>query len=95
MTLHQYMAQRRWWETGLILLLLLIGFGANVAVELIDIGRHGRNATALVPVITEGSSHLGLLVCIPLILWFDRHYPIGGPQRLRNLGAHAAFSVVF
>jgi hypothetical protein len=95
MTLDQYMARRRWWEIAMFVGFSLVIFAANVAVEMIDSERLGRGVPLVVPVIAEGTSHVAILLTIPLVLWFDRHFTLGGERWLRNLGAHALFSVVF
>jgi len=95
MTLDQYMARRRWWEIAMFVGFSLVIFAANVAVEMIDSERLGRGLPLVVPVIAEGTSHVAILLTIPLVLWFDRHFTLGGERWLRNLGAHALFSVVF
>ncbi len=95
MTLDRYMARRRWWELAMFLGFSLVVFTANVAVEMIDYDRQGQDVPLVVPVIAEGTSHIALLLAIPLLLWFDRHFPLGGDRWLPNLGAHALFSIVF
>lgn len=89
------MAQRRGWEVAMFLGFALVGFSANVAVVMLDAERLGHATPLVVPVISEGTSHIAMLLALPLILWFDRHFTIGGHRWLRNLGAHALFSVVF
>lgn len=95
MTLDQYMARRRWWEVGMFLSFSLVGFSANIAVEMIDNDRLALDVPLVVPVIAEGTSHVAMLLCIPLILWFDRYFTLSGERWLRNAIAHVAFSVVF
>ena len=95
MTLDQYMTRRRWWEVAMFLGFSLVGFTANVAVEMLDADRLGRDLPLVVPVIAEGTSHLAMLLTLPFILRFDRHFTLGGERWPRNLGAHALFSVVF
>jgi hypothetical protein len=95
MTLDRYMARRRWWEVAMFVGFSIVIFAANVAVEMIDSERLGRGVPLIVPVIAEGTSHVAMLLTIPLVLWFDRHFTLGGERWLRNLGAHALFSVVF
>ena len=95
MTLDQYMARRRWWGLAIVLIFVLVSFGANMGTELIERARHGNAGHPLEPWILEGTSHLAMLLAIPLVFWFDRRFPIGGERWLRNLGAHTLFSVVF
>ena len=75
--------------------LALVSFGANLGVELIERGRNAVDVGLTIPVIREGSSHVAMLLAIPPVIWFDRRFTIGGAHWLRNLWAHALFSVVF
>ena len=52
MTLDQYMARRRWWEGAMLLGFILMGFSANIAVEMMDSDRLGHDVPLVVPVIT-------------------------------------------
>lgn len=95
MTLERYLARRRWWEGAIVLAFALISFAANVGTEIIDHARNGLGDTFIGPVILESTSHIAMVLAIPLVLRFDRIFTIGGERWLRNLGAHALFSVVF
>ena len=39
MTLQRYLENRRWWEIGMVLSFALVGFLANVGLEVIERGR--------------------------------------------------------
>jgi hypothetical protein len=95
MTLATYMARRRWWETAMLLVFVAIMFVTSLGVVLIDRNRLGLDDGLAVPLILEGTSHLAVLLVFPFVLWFDRHFPLGGEKWPRNLIAHALFSVVF
>jgi len=95
MTLQRYLEYRRWWEIGMLLAFALVGFLANVGVEVIEHGRGGAAVDWLEPVILEGTSHLALIVMFPLILWFDHRNTIGVKTWRHSLPAHALFSVAF
>lgn len=95
MTMERYLARRRWWETSMVLAFALIGFLANVSLALIEAGRGGGPAEWLEPVVLEGTSHIALIVLIPLVLWFDHRFTIRGSNWRRTISAHALFSVVF
>ena len=41
MTLDQYMARRRWWGLAIVLVFVLVSFGANMGTELIERARYG------------------------------------------------------
>ena len=94
MTLQQYLDHRRWWEAGIVLVFILVGFLANVGVEVFERGRDGGAADWLEPVVLEGTSHLALLAVFPLILWFDSHFTIRTANWRRTVLAHVLFSVV-
>lgn len=95
MTLERYMQRRRWWETAMVVGFVAIMFLAAFAVEVIDRGRQGQVGTLAVPLILEGTSHLASLLVVPLVLWFDAHFPLGQERWRRNVAAHIGFSVVF
>jgi hypothetical protein len=95
MTLEQYMARRRWWETLMVMGFVVVMFLTSLGVVLVDRERIGLGTGLTVPVILEGTSHVAILLIFPLLLWFDRYFTLGGDRWLRNLFAHALFSVVF
>jgi hypothetical protein len=95
MTLDRYMARRRWWETLMVLGFVAVMFLTSLGVVLIDRERLGLGGGIAVPLILEGTSHVSILLVFPFLLWFDRHFTLGGDRWLRNLFAHALFSVVF
>lgn len=95
MTLQRYLENRRRWETGMVLSFALVGFLANVGLELIERGRGGGAVDWLEPVVLEGSSHLAMIALFPLVLWFDHRNPISAGTWRRALPAHALFSVAF
>lgn len=95
MTLQRYLDNRHWWEAGIVLVFVLVGFLANVGLEVIERGRSGGSVDWLEPVVLEGTSHLALMVLFPLILWFDSRFTIRAANWRRTVLAHALFSVVF
>ena len=95
MTLEQYMARRRWWEILMITGFVVVMFLTSLGVVLVDRERIGLGSGLTVPVILEGTSHVAILLVFPLLLWFDHHFTLGGDRWLRNLFAHALFSVAF
>lgn len=95
MTLDRYMARRRWWETLMVLGFVAVMFLTSLGVVLIDRERLGLGGGLAVPLILEGTSHVSILLVFPFLLWFDRHFTLGGEHWLRNLFAHTFFSVVF
>ena len=95
MTLDQYMARRRWWEILMVSGFVTVMFLTSLGVVLIDRERLALGGGLTVPLILAGTSHLAILSIFPLILWFDRHFTLGGEHWSRNLVAHALFSVAF
>jgi hypothetical protein len=87
------MANRRWWEASGITLMLLIGFVANVGTVLIEHSRF-QTANEVWEIVTwEGSSHLALGLIVPLLLWFDRRFPLEIDSWRSSIVAHALFTV--
>ena len=95
MTLQRYLENRRWWEFGMVLSFALVGFLANVGLEVIERGRGGAAVDWLEPVVLEGTSHVAMIVLFPLVLWFDHRNTIGANNWRRTVLAHALFSVAF
>ncbi|MEN7343210.1 MAG: LytTR family DNA-binding domain-containing protein [Pseudomonadota bacterium] len=95
MTLTSYLKQRRFWEIGLVVGLMTIGMFSNIATEVIDFERNDTGLPSSLAWILEGTSHAALLLLFPVILWFDRRYPLRFADWRRGVMAHALFSVVF
>jgi len=95
MTLDQYLAKRRYWEIALGLLILMIGFGTTLSIELIERGRISNSIDITEPLVLELTSHIAIALAIPLLLWFDHRVPIRLAKWLRNLASHVVFSFVF
>ena len=94
MTLDKYLENRRWWEIGIAASIVLLSFFANLGVVWMEFARRPDGFDAWEPWVLEGTSHLGLALIIPLIIWFDRHFPIRACTLKTSLPAHAVFSVV-
>ena len=95
MTLERYLANRRYWEVALWFVFLSIGVLSNIGVVWMDHGRIESDVQAWEPVVWETTSHIAIGMLIPLILWFDRLFPIGVETWRRGLLAHSLFTVVF
>ena len=93
MTLDRYLKTRRYWETAGIALLILASIAANVAVAWIDASRFGADSQLWEVVVWESTSNAVLGLLVPVLLWFDRRFPIRLDTWRRNLAAHAAFTV--
>jgi hypothetical protein len=94
MTIDRYLENRRAWEFMIALGIVLLSFFANLGVVWLEFARRSGGFDAWEPWLLEGSSHIGLAVIIPLVLWFDGKFPIRATTWQRSLPAHAAFSVV-
>ncbi|MDJ0652645.1 MAG: LytTR family DNA-binding domain-containing protein [Xanthomonadales bacterium] len=95
MTLDAYLKNRRLFEVSGWLIYLLVAFVTNVAIVWIEHSRIQSSVERWEPVVWEGTSLALQGVLIPMILWFDRRFPIGLPSWKRSVPAHAAFSLVF
>jgi hypothetical protein len=95
MTLEQYLAKRRYWETAIVLLMLSISFAATLGIELIERGRFDAGFDITEPIVLEVTSHIAIAISLPLLLMFTRLVPIRSAVWVRSLATHAVFSVVF
>lgn len=93
MTLEGYMSRRRYWEVAGIVLMLGIGFVANVGVALSDSAHFAVPTAAWEIVVWEATSHVAIGLVIPLVLWFDARFPIRPDNWRRGAIAHALFTV--
>jgi len=94
MTLDNYLDKRRLWEILIAGGLVLLSFFANLGVVLVEFGRRPNGFDTWEPWVLEATSHLGLALIIPLVIWFDRRYPIRTSTWKISLPAHALFSLV-
>ena len=94
MTLDKYLDKRRLWEFSIAGGLVLLSFFANLGVVLMEFGRRPGGFDTWEPWVLEATSHLGLALVIPLVIWFDRRFPIRVQTWRTSLPAHALFSVI-
>lgn len=95
MTLEGYMSRRRYWEVAGIVLMLGIGFVANVGTVLVEVARFGLATESWEIIVWEGSSHFALGIAVPLLLWFDRYFPIRTDNWRLSIVAHVLFTVAW
>ncbi|MFK7889087.1 MAG: hypothetical protein AB8G16_19685, partial [Gammaproteobacteria bacterium] len=95
MTLATYLKHRRHFETFYIAAIVLLTCAFNATVEIIDLERLGATFSRLQPWILEITSSVALLAMMPVMLWFDRRFPLQFAMLRTALPAHLAFSVVF
>jgi LytTr DNA-binding domain len=94
MTFDKYLENRRTWEFAIAAGIVLMSLFANLGVVWMEFARRPDGFDAWEPWVLEGTSHLGMAVIIPIIIWFDGHFPIRACTWKRSLPAHALFSVV-
>ncbi|MDJ0905985.1 MAG: LytTR family DNA-binding domain-containing protein [Woeseiaceae bacterium] len=94
MTLERYLENRRTGEVLIATVMVLVSLFANVGVVWIEYARGGGDWPRWMPWVLEVTSHIGLAVIIPLIVWFDRRFPIRADTWRVSVLAHALFSVV-
>ena len=95
MTLESYLKHRRVFEVAMWVAFFVVNWLANVAVVQVDLDRAGLPYAPWEPALWEGSSGLVILCLIPLVLWFDRRFPLVKPHIRSHLLAHVAFTVPF
>jgi hypothetical protein len=93
MTLERYLRHRRAFEVGLWATFFLVNFLANTVVVWLDIGKMGLDVPRWKPVVWEGTSGLAMALLIPVLLAFDRRFPVARGSIGRGLVAHALFTV--
>ena len=94
MALQSYLENRRRWEILIAAAIILVSLFANVGVVWIEFARDGGDWDRWVPWVLEFTSHVGLAVVVPVVLWFDHRFPIRADTWKTSLVAHALFSVV-
>ncbi|MEM6604748.1 MAG: LytTR family DNA-binding domain-containing protein [Pseudomonadota bacterium] len=95
MTLQAYLQHRRFIDTAIVIALLVAGFLASVATELMDYSRSDLDLLKPRAWVLEGTSHLAIGLLIPLMIWFDGVFPLRIGQWRRTLPAHLVFTLVF
>ncbi|MCB1049767.1 MAG: LytTR family transcriptional regulator [Acidobacteria bacterium] len=92
---HTYEKQARFWECSFWILLASVHTLVDSLSVIEDYRRLGLEIETWQPFTWESSSQFMGLVLIPLVLWFDRRFPMHGNQIRKGLMAHLAFSVPF
>lgn len=93
MTIERYIARRRYFEVAGWLVLVAMAFVANVGVISIEHTRYGVGTPAWEVLVWESTSHVATLLVIPLILLFDRWFPISSETWRRSVVAHAILTI--
>lgn len=95
MTLQDYLENRRKWEFTIVIALLMVGWATNVGVEVLDSFREGGDISMRLPMILEATSHIAVLVALPLVLWLEQRVPLSLAHPARSALAHVLFSIIF
>lgn len=94
MTLDKYLANRRYWEFGLLFLIVLISFGANLGIEWIERGR-GGSFYPVEALVSEATSHAVMLLIVPFAIMLLHRFPLRANTWLLSVATHGLFSIVF
>ena len=93
--LDRYLRHRRAWEVALWLLWGLVNFVANSVVVIMDYQRRALHVDWWEPVTWELSSVVMLLALMPVVLLFERRFPIQLATWKRVLPLHLLATVVY
>lgn len=93
MTLDDWLRHRRRNEIALWIAFFAVQTAANVAVIAFDLKRTGMDYPLWAVAVAEASSAAMLLALIPIMLVFDRRFPLERGRLLRHALAHLAFTV--
>jgi len=97
--LARYQPWRHIVEPGFWVVLHCFAATVNTVIVSMDIERSlqntGQNFAIWKPVLWEWSSHLALLALVPVVIWFNRRYPLALGQLKKNLPKHLAASIVY
>ena len=95
MTLERYLKHERLYAAALLASLVFVNSTILATSILMEADREGKSVPISRAFITEYSSALAILLLVPLILLFNRRFPLGWGKLRRNGLAHLLFSVVF
>jgi len=94
MTLDRYQQNRRFWEAAMWTGFFTLNWLTGTWVVWLEMQREGSATPLWEPLTWEGTSNLVQLLLIPLMLAWDRLFPIERGNLGRGIAGHAAFSVV-
>jgi hypothetical protein len=94
MTVQRYLQNRQSWEVLIAAAFLLVSLFANVGEVQIEFARSGAEWDRWLPWVLELTSHVGMAVVIPIVVWFDHRFPIRSDTWRTSALAHVLFSVV-
>ena len=94
MTVQRYLQNRQSWEVLIAAAFLRVSLFANVGEVQIEFARSGAEWDRWLPWVLELTSHVGMAVVIPIVVWFDHRFPIRSDTWRTSALAHVLFSVV-
>jgi len=90
-----YLVHRRFFEIGFWVLILAVHVVANSITVNIDFARSELDVATWKPWVWETSSAMLWLAIIPLLVAFDRRFPLQRGSFRRGIPAHLAFTLPF
>ncbi len=90
-----YLERRRLWEPLLWVGFFALNWVANTLVIWLELARGDSGLPRWEPAVWEGTSALSFLALIPLLLWFDRRFPLTRDRFRRHIVAHIGATVPF
>jgi hypothetical protein len=93
--LERYQPYRRLAETGFWVANYCLAATLNSITVLLDVERANLNFAAWQPAVWEWSSNLVLLALVPVVIAFERRFPLDFGTLRRNLPFHALASLAY
>ena len=93
--LDRYQPWRKWVEPGFWIVLYTTQAAINTQISAMDVARAHYDAAPWGPATWEWSSHLVMLALVPVLIAFERRFPLGFGTFRRNLPIHALATVAF
>lgn len=88
MSPQTYLRHRRIFEVGIWIVLAAINCGGNAITRNIDFASSGLDIARWEPWVWEFSSGTLWVALVPLLLWFDRRFPLQPGEFRRSVPAH-------
>ena len=92
---NRHLSWRRPFEIAVWAMVFGAGAAANVAITLIDAGRHGLAIEPWQPMVWEGSSALVSLLLVPPLLWLCERWPLHADTWARRLPVYVVASLAW
>jgi len=95
MRFDTFYPRRRWFEIGFWLLFFAVNVTANSIVGIMEVTRTGSPVAGWEPWVWESTSGMVWLGLIPVMLWFDRRFPLFRPYPPRYFLYHLGFTLPY